>query len=257
MAEILAASGPILLNVKQATDQHDIWLDNDVYFGSKSGTAVTSSSSDITIQANTFNFQNHNPAIGTTGSFSLKPVSTSTSFGQNLSTSWWSWNQNSQTLSGLTIGKSGNTRSITHDVNALTVNGPVNFYGGDVNFSAAITTSGAIDVVSSGGIDIDQNIIITGANQNLTFKAVDEIDQASSSVTIQTNGGSVVYWANSDGNTGNYNYIRSGTINTNGGHVWLGGSLFNTGTRIWNGLSVGAGYAYSGDWDANCLKRKH
>ena len=254
-SEILASSGSILLDVKQETTTADFYINHSgVYLGSKSGTSVPTSSSDITIRANSFSFNDYRPYIATTGIFTLEPVSTSTSFGQNVSTSWWNWNQNSQILSGLTIGKSGNTRNITHEVNALTVNGPVNFYGGDVNFSAAITTSGAIDVVSSGGIDIDQNITITGANQNLKFKAVDEIDQASSSVTIQTNGGSVVYWANSDGNTGNYNYIRSGTINTNGGHVWLGGSLNNTGSFTWNGLSVGAGYANANDWAAVALR---
>jgi hypothetical protein len=76
---------------------------------------VTSSSSDITIRANTYNFNTYIQHIATTGTFTLEPVSTSTSFGQNVSTNWWSWNQNGHTLSGLTFGKSGNTRNITHD----------------------------------------------------------------------------------------------------------------------------------------------
>ena len=252
--EILANSGPIVLDVKQATGSIDLWIHSNVYIGSKSGTSVPTSTSDITIRGNLFNFSGYEPYIATTGTFTLEPVSTSTSFGQSVSTGWWNWNQNSQTLSGLTFGKYGNTKNITHETNTLTVNGPVNFYGGDVTFLAAITASGAIDVVSSGGIDIDQNITITGANQNLTLKAVDEIDQSSSSVTLQTNGGSVVYWANSDGNTGDFNYIRPGTINTNGGHVWLGGSLNNTGSFTWNGLSVGAGYANADNWDAVALR---
>ena len=251
--EILAHSGPIVLDVKQATGLIDLWIHSNVYLGSKSGTSVPTSISDITIRANLFNFSGYEPYVATSGTFTLEPVSTSTSFGQNVSTSWWNWNQNSQTLSGLTFGKSGGTRKITHETNAISVNGPVNFYGGIIDLYASVTTSGAINALASDYIYIEGDITITGANQNLYLKAVDEINQSTIS-TIQTNGGSVVFWANSDGDTENWDLIRSATINTNGGHVWLGGSLFNTGTRIWNGLTVGAGYAYSGDWDAVALR---
>jgi autotransporter-associated beta strand protein len=138
---------------------HDLWLDNNVYLGSKSGTSVTSSSSDITIRGNLFNFNGYNPYCDQQGTFTLEPVSTSTSFGQNVSTSWWSWNQNSHTLSGLTFGKSGNTRNITHETNALTVNGPVNFYGaaiynnvaGQLSGSGSFTqTTGTLQIYTTG-----------------------------------------------------------------------------------------------------------
>jgi hypothetical protein len=141
--EILAHSGPIVLDVKQATGSIDLWIHSNVYLGSKSGTSVPTSVSDITIRANLFNFSGYAPYVATSGTFTLEPVSTSTSFGQNVSTSWWNWNQNSQTLSGLTFGKSGGTRKITHTTNDITVNGTVNFYGGIIDFYDSVTTSGA------------------------------------------------------------------------------------------------------------------
>jgi hypothetical protein len=82
---------------------------------------------------------------------------------------------------GINRGVMGGTSAPTN----LTIN------GGIVDIYAAITTSGAINVLASDYIYIEGNITITGANQNLYLKAVDEINQSGSS-TIQTNGGSVV-----------------------------------------------------------------
>ena len=156
-----------------------------------------------------------------------------------------------QTISGTTDG--GYSLSITdaggHWYHRGVIGGTsaptsLNINGGIVDLYAAVKTSGAINVLASDYIYIEGDITITDASQNLYFKAVDEVNQREFS-TIQTNGGNVVFWANSDGDTEEWDLIKTGKIDTDGGHVWLGGSLFNNDSRIWNGLTVGSGYAYS------------
>ena len=51
--------------------------------------------------------------------------------GQNVQSVWFNWNQNSQTMGGLTIGKSTNTSNVTID-NTINANGSVSIYGSDI-----------------------------------------------------------------------------------------------------------------------------
>jgi hypothetical protein len=172
---------------------------------------------------------------------------------------------NQSNLSGLNIGTylgtgiSGDTAYIESnqkqiDINEpLSINGNLNLVGGHIDLNQAISAVGYIKAIANGRVGINASIETTGSNQDIYLKATNEINQAGA-YTTETNGGNIVYWANSDGDTGNYNFIRPGSLVSNGGHVWLGGSLFNTATSTWNGLSVGSGYAYSSDWDAIALR---
>ena len=142
---ILAKSGPINLLGGQTGGFANgiLWLNNNVFIGSKASSAVTSSSSNITFQYDMYSFNGHNPKLATSGTFNWKP--NSAIFGQFVETSWFSWNQNSHTLSGLTIGKSGNTSTI-YSNSAITVAGPVNLYGNTIAFSAALNASGDLSL---------------------------------------------------------------------------------------------------------------
>src|SRR6056300_32768 len=250
VAEILATSGPILFDVKQASGTTDLYINNNVYLGSKSDTSVTTSSSDITIRGNLFNFSGYNPYIATTGIFTLEPVSTSTSFGQNVSTSWWSLNQNSQTLSGLTFGKSGNTRNITHETNALTVNGPVNFYGGNIYNNAALTVSGDVNFIASTLVDVNSNITKTSgssATLTLTASSIDinaDISSSSDALNLNLNAATMDITSNLSLNGGDLrinnssNVTFSGTFSGSGNLYQLGaGQLTLSGNNTYSGTT--------------------
>jgi autotransporter-associated beta strand protein len=156
------------------------------------------------------------------GTLTIQPVAAG-SFGSTLSTNAYSFGS---TLTGLTLGRDGNTATIT--VNSpLSIAGPISLYGGSINLNADITS--------------------TAANAAMLFKSTGDIAQAAN-VDVLTNGGSTVYWANSDGgNSAGMVLLDTGaTITTQGGHVWLGGSASANGQTTWNGLTVGDGYAASG-----------
>ena len=156
------------------------------------------------------------------GTVTIQPVA-SGSFGTTLSSNAYSFGS---TLTGLTLGRDGNTSTIT--VNSpLTIAGPISIYGGTINLNADITS--------------------TTANAAMLFKSAGDIAQAVN-VDVLTNGGSTVYWANSDGgNSAGMVLLDTGaSITTQGGHVWLGGSVTANGQTTWHGLTVGDGYAASG-----------
>jgi autotransporter-associated beta strand protein len=164
---ILAKSGPINLLGGQSGGLANgaLWLNNNVFLGSKASSAVTSSSSNITIQYDLYSFNNYNPKLATSGTLNWKP--NSTSFGQDVATSWFSWNQNSQTLSGLTIGKTGNT-TVVYPNTAITVAGPVNLYGNTIGFLAELTASGDLSLYANTAVTQSAAIIAAGLSLNGT-----------------------------------------------------------------------------------------
>ena len=246
--EILAVSGPIKLDVKQENYNADIWLDHNVYIGSKSGTLVPSSSSNVIVLANSFDFNGRNPSIATNGSFALKPVSTTNSFGQNVSTSWFDFNQNSHIISGLIYGKSGNTRNITHETNAIEVKGPIEFIGGVISIDTDLTSSADGDIflkgISGGNEDVNNfssSIIKSNGSGTLTYQANGRINHGGTISATGTATLNVVFWSDFDNDNDDGGVSHTGTISTNGGHVWMGGSNSDEGSYTWNGLTVGDG----------------
>ncbi|WP_392345694.1 autotransporter-associated beta strand repeat-containing protein [uncultured Polaribacter sp.] len=142
------------------------------------------------------------------------------SFTSAFNTSTWTFNNN---LSGLTIGKSANTANITNS-SATTIAGPISIYGGDITVSANISST------------------LSGAK--VLLKASEDISLAENK-SISTNVGNLLLWSNSDGENENGSILlRDGSfVNTNGGHLWMGGG---SGSTTWNGETVGNGFAVSG-----------
>ena len=138
---ILAKNGPIKFLAGQsggiANGYFHIGTDNN-YWGSKSGSLVPTSSSDILIQYDRFDFAGRRPYIGTSGSVSIQPASSS--FGQDISSALFRWNQNGLTMDSLSIGKLGNTANITLETNPITVAGPIGLYGGVITLNANLTS---------------------------------------------------------------------------------------------------------------------
>ncbi|MFO7747384.1 MAG: MBG domain-containing protein [Orrella sp.] len=166
-----------------------------------------------------------NNTIGGTGSLTIEPATTA--FDSDFDFTDWTL---PSTLTGLTIGKASNTANI-HVDRSISIAGPVSLLGGDIS--------------------LDSNLTVTSAGDSVLLKSSGNISLIGEK-SISTQGGSVILWANRDGQaTGSYVALRSdfdsttgAKIETNGGHIWIGGG---SGTVNWNGLSVGDGYAVSGD----------
>jgi hypothetical protein len=147
------------------------------------------------------------------------------------------------------LGKDGNLANITI-TSTQTIAGPIEVYGGNIAVNENLNTSAG---------NTNGDIILKGS--------ADIIIAATKSIT--TNGGDVILWANSDGQTtnGGVFFDAQTSLTTNGGHLWIGGSSTSNGSITWNGLTVGNGYAVSGrnlvglstrtsfkvDWDAGIL----
>jgi hypothetical protein len=138
------------------------------------------------------------------------------------------------TVNGLTIGASGNTGNIVLNA-ALSLKGPVTFNADMININQSINTTAG------------------GADGDLLFKASADI-VIKQNVSLTTNGGSAIFWSNSDGQSshgGVYfkddNYTATPSlgcvVSTAGGHIWIGGGSNST---TWNGLTVGDFFAVSG-----------
>ncbi|MFN7325274.1 MAG: HYR domain-containing protein, partial [Chitinophagales bacterium] len=245
---ILANSGPINLKGGQLGGllNRTLFINNDLYLGSKAGTAITASTSDITLQFDQYFFNNNLPYIATTGAFDWKP--NSTSFGQTVSTAWFRWGQNGQNLSELTIGKPGNTAYVWHQTNPITVAGPISFYGGGVEIYANLISSANGDLFFKALASSGQTIYVqpgvtiskTAGTGVLTCQGNGRVNNLGSIVATGSGKLDVVLWSDySNLNAGGVAQV--GTIITNGGHVWLGGSSSNGGSYTWNGLTVGDG----------------
>ncbi|MDP4579777.1 MAG: autotransporter-associated beta strand repeat-containing protein, partial [Saprospiraceae bacterium] len=199
------------------------------------------------------------PSLATSGTINWRPASNS--FGQDVYTSWFSWNQNSQTISGLTIGKAGNTASIYPNT-TLTVAGPISLYAGTISVGANLTSSANGDILFKGILTNNPSIAIqSGITVNKSMGSGTLTIQGHSRVTnwgsISATGSgllNVVLWSDFDNTNNDGGVSQFGTISTNGGHVWLGGSNTNGGSYTWNGLPVGNGPSIgSNGYNANAL----
>ncbi len=179
-------------------------------------------SGNITLRAETLSWTTtlatDKPYLNGTGAVLIEP---SDAGFQAISTSMFYFDQDGDGISGITIGKSGNTNTITNN-QALAVAGAVYFYGTDITISGTINTS-------------------TGAaNGDVYLKGSGSIYQSTGN-TITTSGGDLVMWADADG-TGGGRVEMLANISTGGGHIWVGGG---SGSETQNGLSVPTGYAQS------------
>ncbi|MCG5644949.1 YDG domain-containing protein [Flavobacteriaceae bacterium LSUCC0859] len=235
--EILAASGPITLESTNAADDEDIYIDaSDLDIGSKSGvTGLTSSSSNIIIRADTYSFNGLTPDIATSGNVTWEPISSSNSFGYGVKTSWFSWNQNSQTMSGLTIGKPTNENNVTVN-SALSVTGPISVYGGDITINENLTSTFT-----------DSDILLKGSDISLATNK-----------SITTNGGDIIFWANRDNITngaGSNGIILNGSNNlsSNNGKIVLAGGLDDGSNNGTSGDGIPDGFTYRADENIQSL----
>ena len=241
-SSILAKSGPITLIGANDNVYHGLHL-SGVTLGKKTGTNVTSSSADVTLQGQRFFFEGTN-SIDTSGTVSVLSVNDSFAIAET-----WPNLTLSTDVSGLTIGKTTNTSAIT--IGATSIAGPISIYGGTVNINGNLTSSatGDIFIQASGttnpplSLAAGKTISKTDGTGTLTLKSNGRVLLNTGSAITASGGASlnVVLW--SDYGNANLGGSSPGNaaITTQGGHVWIGGSNSANGTTTWNGLTVGDG----------------
>jgi hypothetical protein len=212
---ILANSGPITIIGQSTNNVKSVYLHGVNTIGKKSGTNVTSSSSNVVIETNDLTFGANTNTIDCSGTFTIRPRSNS--FPTALS--WPITNLTlTSTVGGLNIGKTENTSDITI-ASATTINGPVNVYGGNIILNQNLSTTG-------------------GASGDVLLKSSGNITQASGK-SITTAGGDVTLWSNSDATGVGYIFITGGAnsgVTSNGGNIFFGG-----------GVDLATGYAKGSD----------
>jgi hypothetical protein len=229
--QIISKTGDIQITADRGTTGaggmgHSSW--GHIYFGSPlSGSWTTSGDVKFSyssfVGAGFFGYK-----VKTTGAVTYEPSAASFVDAQT-----FPHNSNyvvADGASSLTIGKASNTSNINMNA-STTVAGPITVYGGDIAINENLNTTAG---TTSG------NILLKGSG--------DVILAATKSIT--TSGAPVILWANSDnGSTNgsialrNGSSIITGSNSVPGGHIWLGGGSDG---KIWNGLSVGSGYAVPG-----------
>jgi hypothetical protein len=122
-----------------------------------------------------------------------------------------------------------------------------------INIDAAINYSGStartLTFVARNDVKVNQAITASNSTLHIFVKAGDNIDVASS-VSMSSNGGNIVFWANTDGNNlGNIAVQPTTSIVSNGGGIWMGGGQSSTQWVPFDGatsITVGAASAISG-----------
>ena len=203
---LLSKSGPI--NWLASADKLTyIGSGVDMWIGSKPNTSVLSSTSDIKFEAYNFDFNGSRPNIASSGTFSFVPATTD--FAVNVQSSWFTYNQNNQILSGLLIGTQDVTKTVYVN-STLDVNGPVEVYGGQIN--------------------VNNNLNGTNSGSPILLKAKGDIIQAANT-SLGSSSGTITLWSDNDATSGGGIWIKSGaSINSNSGDINLsGGTDYRTG----------------------------
>ncbi len=194
------------------------------------------------------------PYINGTGSFTFEP--SDVAFGQDMQTTWFGIDQDANGISGITIGKTGNTANILQNSH-LTIAGPVSYYGGNITVSGDLTSTANGDIFLKGigsFITISSFVTKTAGTGTLTLQSHGRPTHNGTITASGTGVLNVVLWSDFDNSNNDGGSGFSGAITTNGGHVWLGGSNTNGGSYTWNGLTVGDGPAIgSSGFNANAM----
>lgn len=228
---ILAASGNITMTSTAGTIQTLLITSNGVNtIGHKAGTIVTSSSSNIILNANDFNLAaNNGLQLNTTGTAVLQPSGTSfTTLLNPLSTNFAVAN----TLTGLRLGKAGNT--------------------GSISIAAPVTIAGPIDLIAD-DIFVSADMATTASGADITLKGLGYVS-AQLNTDFTTNGGDIIFWANmanasqASSNTAN-NEIKlwgNNQFNSQGGRIVLAGGLDDGSNGGTASDGIPDGFAYRG-----------
>ncbi|MFM9001124.1 MAG: beta strand repeat-containing protein, partial [Verrucomicrobiota bacterium] len=202
------------------------------YFANTS--SVSTGSGSFTLRSDSVSPQSgFTLPVATSGTFTWEP--NSASFAAAVSPFSGLFSFTGSTVGSVVIGKAGNTADVTIAATPA-IAGSLTVYGGNLTVSGNVTTS--------------------VANAAVVLKAASSVTQ-NASVTVQTNGGDIVYWADSGGvGSGNRGILisdssvldsrtaadRAATTHTTGGGTIVLGGGSTTATSA-KGTTIPTGYA--------------
>lgn len=215
--DMLAASGNIQVIGKSSGGLSiSNWIGDGLYVGQKAASLVTSSSSNVVLRANAISTTN-TLSVNSSGTLTVEPYSNSFSAGL-------SWPLSNTTLagtvSGLTIGKSTNTATITLTA-ATSVAGPVTMYGSGLTINQNLSSS------SGGNISLYGNTLTVAAGKTISSTGNLIIEPQTNGTTIGIAGGAgtlslpATYFSSNFSN--GFSEIRIG--NSNAGAITLGATV--------------------------------
>ena len=229
--EILASSGPIKLIGHGDT----FWRNGTTYLGSKVGTPIATSVSNIFVTADLLAFNGSVPNINTSGDFTWQ--SAAVSFGQAVNSIWYNFNSTGgQTLDNLTIGKSTNTADVTIG-QAHSVTGDINIVGGTIAVNNALSSGGSNTITLTSSTATTQSAAITADKLLLNGSGSYTLNNTSNNIaTLAANSGAVSYVDSNAFTVGTVNATNgvtsTGTINlaTQAGDMTLSQAISTTDT---------------------------
>ncbi len=252
-ADILASEGDITIDGGPGTVQIDAGsvVSN---FGSLSTDAV-SAKGNVIIRGDSVLNDGGTTKVRTTGDLIVEP--SGATWSGAYSVTWTSLNAD---VNNIRIGKSNGVspQGANLTVGAQTGKGTLQVFGRNVSTGALTTTTNAtadislfasgtftntgvmtstgnVSVTAGDDITIAAGITLSSAAKTLELKSMQDVIFNTTAKTIQTNGGPIVVWGNSDGGSGTSAggcYLSSGnTFQTQGGDfVVAGGSTADTTT---------------------------
>ncbi|RAZ45887.1 hypothetical protein DP175_07730, partial [Polynucleobacter paneuropaeus] len=191
----------------------------------------------ITINADGFNWLGgtvQDPRFDTSGVVTIAP--TSSSFSSQLQFQWFVFNVN-HVMTGLNIGKSGNTTAVFLD-SAVTVNGPINVYSNATTLSGSLTTTNG----STGNILI-QDTVSTDAG--LTGSGAITL-AGGAGLTINQLGNST-YGGAISGALSTFTKSGGGTLTLTGANTYTGSTSISAGTVNLSGTLASTAIGISGN----------
>jgi hypothetical protein len=215
--DLLAASGNIQVIGKSSGGLSiSNWIGDGLFAGQKAGSLVTSSSSNVLLRANAISTTN-TLSVNSSGTLTVEPYNNS--FGAGLS---WPLSNTvlAGTVSGLTLGKSTNTATITLTA-ASTIAGPVTMYGSGLTISENLASS------TGGNISLYGNTLTIVAGKTISSTGNLIIEPQTNGTTIGMAGGAgtlslpATYFSSNFSN--GFSEIRIG--NSNAGAITLGAAI--------------------------------
>src|SRR6056300_1341127 len=182
---------------------------------------INSGSGNVIIRGSTI----ANEGYSVVGTGTLTIESNAASFGSTFTSSYLS---EAATLTGLTIGKSTNTSTVTMN-SAISIAGAVTIYGNDINLNQAITGSGNITITAAQDIWMNTGftqIYSTGSGNFIKLLAKRNISNIinAPSITLTTTGGDILLASDTDNSGGGVITIITGSsFESNGGDITIAG----------------------------------
>ena len=183
--DILSSAGSILL---YGGTEGIVLQDRGARFGSRSGTSVTNGSSALTLRGGVLDYQALSSGFTNTagGTGGVVMESHSSSFSSPFD--YKNFDLGS-TISSLRVGKTTNAANVTANA-AISIAGPITFYGGDLTFRENMSSS------------------LSGAD--VLLKARGTLETIASR-SFQTNNGDITFWSDSDNSSGDRSLLGTTT----------------------------------------------